>query len=83
MPTVAMAAQKVPQSRIGELARRHDLGVLADEIYDRLYSRGPELGVSAPSILRQATRPRRCRDGAPILLKNLLANRLAGRRYEK
>jgi aspartate aminotransferase len=37
-------------------ARRHDLWLLADEVYERLYYRAPELGAPAPSILRKATR---------------------------
>jgi aspartate aminotransferase len=37
-------------------ARRHDLWVLADEVYERLYYRAPDLGTPAPSILRKATR---------------------------
>jgi len=44
------------QAQLLEFARRHDLWILADEVYERLYYRSPELGVPAPSILRQATR---------------------------
>ncbi len=44
------------QERLLGFARRHDLWLLADEVYDRLYYRGPEIGVAAPSILRMATR---------------------------
>ena len=44
------------QDRLLEFARRHDLWLLADEVYDRLYYGGVELGVPAPSILRKATR---------------------------
>lgn len=39
-----------------EFARRHDLWLLADEVYDRLYYAGTRLGDPAPSILRKATR---------------------------
>lgn len=49
-------ATEEEQKRLLEFARRHNLWVLADEVYDRLYYRGSELGVPAPSLLRQATR---------------------------
>jgi len=39
-----------------EFARRHDLWLLADEVYDRLYYCGGDLGTPAPSILSRATR---------------------------
>jgi aspartate aminotransferase len=35
-----------------EFARRHNLWLLADEVYDRLYYGGSRLGEPAPSILR-------------------------------
>jgi aspartate aminotransferase len=44
------------QQRLLELARRHHLWLLADEVYDRLYYAGRELGDPVPSILRKATR---------------------------
>jgi aspartate/methionine/tyrosine aminotransferase len=44
------------QEGLLEFARRHDLWLLADEVYDRLYYAGPTLGAAAPSILRKATR---------------------------
>jgi aspartate/methionine/tyrosine aminotransferase len=44
------------QRRLLDLARRHDLWLLADEVYDRLYYAGARLGDAAPSILRLATR---------------------------
>ncbi len=44
------------QAGLLEFARRHDLWLLADEVYDRLYFAGPALGAAAPSILRKATR---------------------------
>ncbi|MBM4338185.1 MAG: aminotransferase class I/II-fold pyridoxal phosphate-dependent enzyme [Deltaproteobacteria bacterium] len=44
------------QTGLLEFARRHDLWLLADEVYDRLYYRGPEPGIAAPSILRKANR---------------------------
>jgi aspartate/methionine/tyrosine aminotransferase len=44
------------QEELLEFARRHNLWLLADEVYDRLYYRGMELGVPAPSILRKANR---------------------------
>lgn len=39
-----------------EFARRHGLWLIADEVYDRLYYGGGELGEPVPSILRLATR---------------------------
>jgi len=39
-----------------ELAQRHDLWLMADEVYDRLYYAGGELGEPVPSVLRRATR---------------------------
>jgi len=44
------------QEQLLEFARRRDLWLLADEVYERLYYRSPELGVPAPSILHKATR---------------------------
>jgi aspartate aminotransferase len=44
------------QDQLLAFARRHDLWLLADEVYDRLYYTGPSLGAPAPSILRKATR---------------------------
>jgi aspartate/methionine/tyrosine aminotransferase len=44
------------QAQLLEFARHHNLWLLADEVYDRLYYGAAELGVPAPSILRQATR---------------------------
>ncbi len=44
------------QEALLEFARRHDLWLLADEVYDRLYYRGMELGDPAPSILRKTNR---------------------------
>ncbi len=49
-------ATEEEQERLLEFARRHDLWLLADEVYERLYYRNPELGSPAPSILRKATR---------------------------
>ncbi|MBI4571971.1 MAG: aminotransferase class I/II-fold pyridoxal phosphate-dependent enzyme, partial [candidate division NC10 bacterium] len=34
----------------------HDLWLLADEVYDRIYYRSPDLGTPAPSILGKASR---------------------------
>lgn len=39
-----------------DFARRHDLWLLADEVYERLYYRADVLGEPAPSILRLAGR---------------------------
>jgi aspartate/methionine/tyrosine aminotransferase len=44
------------QRKLLDFARRHDLWLLADEVYDRLYYAGARLGDAAPSILRVATR---------------------------
>ena len=49
-------ATEEEQEGILDFARRHDLWVLADEVYDRIYYRATELGMPAPSILRKATR---------------------------
>jgi aspartate/methionine/tyrosine aminotransferase len=39
-----------------EFARRHELWLLADEVYDRLYYGAARLGEPVPSVLRMATR---------------------------
>jgi aspartate/methionine/tyrosine aminotransferase len=44
------------QQGLLEFARRHDLWLLADEVYDRLYYSGSHLGAPVPSILRKASR---------------------------
>ncbi len=44
------------QRKLLDFARRRDLWLLADEVYDRLYYAGARLGDAAPSILRVATR---------------------------
>jgi aspartate/methionine/tyrosine aminotransferase len=44
------------QYRLLEFARRHNLWLIADEVYDRLFYSGGELGTPVPSILRLATR---------------------------
>src|SRR5581483_5541324 len=49
-------ATEEEQDRLLEFARRHDLWLMADEVYDRLYYGGAELGEPVPSILRKATR---------------------------
>lgn len=49
-------ATEAEQDRLLEFTRRHGLWLLADEVYDRLYYGGAELGIPAPSILRKATR---------------------------
>ncbi|HUP05296.1 MAG TPA: pyridoxal phosphate-dependent aminotransferase [Bryobacteraceae bacterium] len=50
------AASADEQRGLLEFARRRNLWLLADEVYDRLYYRGERLGDPAPSILRLATR---------------------------
>jgi aspartate aminotransferase len=49
-------ATPAEQKRLLEFARRHDLWLLADEVYERLYYLPEKLGEPAPSILRLATR---------------------------
>ena len=49
-------ATEIEQERLLGFARRHDLWILADEVYDRLYYRTTKLGVAVPSILRKANR---------------------------
>ena len=44
------------QQRLLDFARRHGLWLLADEVYDRLFYAGREVGDPVPSILRKATR---------------------------
>ncbi len=44
------------QQGLLDFARRHDLWLMADEVYDRLYYAGKELGEPVPSVLRKATR---------------------------
>lgn len=49
-------ATESDQERLLEFTQRHNLWLLADEVYDRLYYEVPRLGIPAPSILRKATR---------------------------
>jgi hypothetical protein len=49
-------ATEQEQAQLLAFARRHDLWLVADEVYDRLYYAGPRLGAPAPSILHQSTR---------------------------
>lgn len=49
-------ATEEDQDRLLAFARRHDLWLIADEVYDRLYYAGARLGDPVPSILRKATR---------------------------
>ncbi len=49
-------ATETEEEALLDFARRHDLWLLADEVYDRLYYRTGELGTAAPSILRKACR---------------------------
>jgi len=49
-------ATEEEQTGLLEFARRHNLWLLADEVYDRLYYAGARLGEPVPSILRKATR---------------------------
>jgi aspartate aminotransferase len=49
-------ATEEEQQGLLDFARRHDLWLLADEVYDRLYYSGSHLGEPVPSILRRSTR---------------------------
>jgi len=49
-------ATEEEQRGLLDFARRHDLWLIADEVYDRLYYGGARLGEPVPSILRKATR---------------------------
>ncbi len=49
-------ASEEEQQGLLDFARRHDLWLMADEVYDRLYYSGARLGEPVPSILRKATR---------------------------
>jgi len=49
-------ATRRQQETLLELSRRHGLWLMADEVYDRLYYEGAELGDPVPSILQMATR---------------------------
>ncbi|HEY1340462.1 MAG TPA: pyridoxal phosphate-dependent aminotransferase [Bryobacteraceae bacterium] len=49
-------ATEQDQQALLDFARRHDLWIVADEVYDRLYYAGDRLGDPVPSILRKATR---------------------------
>jgi aspartate/methionine/tyrosine aminotransferase len=49
-------ATEQDQERLLEFTRRHELWLLADEVYDRLYYRTAQLGAAAPSILKKCTR---------------------------
>src|SRR5882762_7537533 len=44
------------QQGLLDFARRHNLWLMADEVYDRLYYAGGRLGEPVPSILTRATR---------------------------
>jgi aspartate/methionine/tyrosine aminotransferase len=44
------------QRRLLDLCRRHNMWLLADEVYDRLFYATGELGTPVPSILRMAAR---------------------------
>ncbi len=49
-------ATEEEQEKLLSFARRHNLWLLADEVYDRLYYRCARLGIPAPSILRKIDR---------------------------
>lgn len=49
-------ATEEEQQGLLDFARHHKLWLLADEVYDRLYYAGAQLGDPVPSILRKATR---------------------------
>jgi len=54
-PTGWVASTREQQALL-EFCRRHGLWLLADEVYERLWYRGAELGEPVPSVLRLATR---------------------------
>ena len=49
-------ATEAEQQRLLDFCRARGLWLLADEVYDRLYYSGAQLGEPVPSILRKATR---------------------------
>lgn len=49
-------ASEQEQRGLLDFARRHNLWLLADEVYERLYYAGGQLGAPAPSILRLCAR---------------------------
>ncbi len=49
-------ASEMEQQKLLEFARRHDLWLMADEVYDRLYYASARMGEPVPSILRLASR---------------------------
>lgn len=49
-------ATEEEQQLLLDFCRRHDLWLIADEVYDRLYYEGAALGEPVPSILRRVTR---------------------------
>jgi len=49
-------ATESEQQRLLDFCRQHDLWLLADEVYDRLYYETATLGTPVPSILRKARR---------------------------
>lgn len=53
------------QRQLLEFARRHDLWLMADEVYERLNYTGPKPNTPAPSILKLATR-----DDAVIVIQS-------------
>lgn len=49
-------ATESDQDRLLDFCRRHDMWLIADEVYDRLFYATEVLGTPVPSILRKATR---------------------------
>jgi aspartate/methionine/tyrosine aminotransferase len=49
-------ATEEEQQALLDFTRRHNMWLMADEVYDRLYYAGAKLGDPVPSILRKATR---------------------------
>jgi aspartate/methionine/tyrosine aminotransferase len=58
-------ASEDEQRQLLDFARRRDLWLIADEVYDRIYYGGARPGVAAPSILSKATR-----DDAVIVIQS-------------
>jgi aspartate/methionine/tyrosine aminotransferase len=49
-------ASEEEQQKLLDFTRRHNLWLMADEVYERLYYATPKLGTPVPSILRKTTR---------------------------
>ena len=70
-------ATEEEQRRLLEICRERGIWLLADEVYERIYYAGHEIGEPAPSILRlcRTPRPGPCR---AVLFEVVLHDRMAG-----